>query len=152
MVVMVTVMTIYGAKTSRWNSGCRWMISLFLVQSLVSKSTLCPKYTITNTNTNTAGRWLVPCEQDGALVQTLVLSPRQNFSTNGRPGFCRYHRQHRQHRPHHPHHQIEFIPTLEFHQRHNKPCFWLTHRLLPWAHSPIARWPPSASTSSSTAC
>jgi len=35
--------------------------------------------------------------------------------------------------------QIEYIPTLEFHQRHNKPCFWLTHRLLPWAHSPIAR-------------
>ena len=48
------------------------------------------KYTITNTNTNTiiAGG-LVPCEQDGALLQTLVLSPRKNFSTNGRPGFCR---------------------------------------------------------------
>ena len=34
---------------------------------------------------------------------------------------------------------VEYIPTLHFHQRHNKPCFWLTHRLLPWAHHPLAR-------------
>ena len=31
------------------------------------------------------------------------------------------------------------MPTLEFHQRHNKPCFWLSHIWLPWAHSPVAR-------------
>ena len=50
-------------------------------------------YTITNTNA--AGGWLVSCEQDGALVQALVLSPRQNFSENGRPGLRRQPRQHK---------------------------------------------------------
>jgi hypothetical protein len=35
---------------------------------------------------------------------------------------------------------VEYVPTLHFHQRHNKPMFWLTHMFLPWAHNPIARW------------
>jgi hypothetical protein len=34
---------------------------------------------------------------------------------------------------------VEYVPTLHFHQRHNKPMFWLTHMFLPWAHNPIAR-------------
>jgi len=34
---------------------------------------------------------------------------------------------------------VEFVPTLDFHQRHNKPCFWLAHLWAPWASNPIAR-------------
>merc|ERR1712050_227331 len=33
----------------------------------------------------------------------------------------------------------EYVPTLAFHQRHNKPTFWLTHVWLPWASNPLAR-------------
>merc|ERR1719348_990398 len=28
---------------------------------------------------------------------------------------------------------VEYVPSLHFHQRHNKPTFWLTHHFLPWA-------------------
>ena len=35
--------------------------------------------------------------------------------------------------------QVEFVPTLDFHQRHNKPCFWMSHIWLPWADKPLAR-------------
>jgi len=35
--------------------------------------------------------------------------------------------------------EVEYVPTLHFHQRHNKPCFWLAHEWLPWASGPIAR-------------
>jgi delta24-sterol reductase len=35
---------------------------------------------------------------------------------------------------------VEYIPTIHFHQRHNKPCFWLTHLWAPWADHPIARY------------
>jgi len=35
---------------------------------------------------------------------------------------------------------VEFVPTLDFHQRHNKPCFWLTPLWAPWADRPIARY------------
>ena len=34
---------------------------------------------------------------------------------------------------------VEYVPTLDFHQRHNKPTFWLSHVWLPWADGPIAR-------------
>lgn len=34
---------------------------------------------------------------------------------------------------------VEYVPTLHFHQRHNKPTFWLSHVWLPWAHGPLAR-------------
>lgn len=34
----------------------------------------------------------------------------------------------------------EYVPTLHFHQRHNKPCFWLTKLWLPWAEAPLARF------------
>ena len=34
---------------------------------------------------------------------------------------------------------VEYVPTLDFHQRHNKPCFWLAHLWAPWASNPIAR-------------
>ena len=34
---------------------------------------------------------------------------------------------------------VEFIPSLHFHQRHNKPCFWMSHIWLPWADGPLAR-------------
>jgi hypothetical protein len=34
---------------------------------------------------------------------------------------------------------VEYVPTLHFHQRHNKPMFWLTHLWLPWSHHPVAR-------------
>jgi hypothetical protein len=34
---------------------------------------------------------------------------------------------------------VEYVPTLHFHQRHNKPMFWHTHLWLPWSHHPIAR-------------
>jgi len=34
---------------------------------------------------------------------------------------------------------VEYIPTLHFHQRHNKSCFWLAHVWVPWAHNIIAR-------------
>ena len=30
--------------------------------------------------------------------------------------------------------RVEYIPTLHFHQRHNKPCFWLTSLCLPYGH------------------
>jgi len=33
----------------------------------------------------------------------------------------------------------EYVPTLAFHQRHNKPTFWLSHIWLPWASNPLAR-------------
>ena len=33
----------------------------------------------------------------------------------------------------------EYIPTLHFHQRHNRPTFWLTPQWLPWASGPLAR-------------
>jgi len=33
----------------------------------------------------------------------------------------------------------EYVPTLAFHQRHNKPTFWLSHIWVPWASNPIAR-------------
>lgn len=35
---------------------------------------------------------------------------------------------------------VEYIPTLHFHQRHNKPCFWLAHIWVPWGHTIIARF------------
>lgn len=35
---------------------------------------------------------------------------------------------------------VEYVPTLHFHQRHNKPAFWLTHYWLPWAHNIVARF------------
>jgi len=35
---------------------------------------------------------------------------------------------------------VEYVPTLHFHQRHNKPTFWLSHVWLPWADGPIARF------------
>jgi len=35
---------------------------------------------------------------------------------------------------------VEFVPTLDFHQRHNKPCFWLTPLWAPWADHPVARY------------
>jgi len=35
---------------------------------------------------------------------------------------------------------VEYVPTLHFHQRHNKPCFWLTYIWAPWADHPIARY------------
>lgn len=34
---------------------------------------------------------------------------------------------------------VEYVPTLHFHQRHNKPCFWLAHIWLPWADHWLAR-------------
>ena len=34
---------------------------------------------------------------------------------------------------------VEFVPTLDFHQRHNKPCFWLAHLWAPWASNLLAR-------------
>ena len=34
---------------------------------------------------------------------------------------------------------VEYVPTLHFHQRHNKGCFWLAHLYLPWADGPVAR-------------
>jgi len=34
---------------------------------------------------------------------------------------------------------VEYVPTLHFHQRHNKGCFWLAHLYLPWADGLIAR-------------
>ena len=34
---------------------------------------------------------------------------------------------------------VEDIPTLHFHQRHNRPTFWLTKQWLPWASGPLAR-------------
>jgi len=34
---------------------------------------------------------------------------------------------------------VEYVPTIHFHQRHNKPTFWLSHVWLPWADGPIAR-------------
>ena len=34
---------------------------------------------------------------------------------------------------------VEYVPTLHFHQRHNKPCFWMSHIWLPWADGPLAR-------------
>lgn len=35
---------------------------------------------------------------------------------------------------------IEYIPTLHFNQRHNKPIFWLIEHLLPWLHHPLVRF------------
>merc|ERR1719483_100763 len=35
---------------------------------------------------------------------------------------------------------VEYVPTLHFHQRHNKPCFWLSDHWVPWAMGPIARF------------
>jgi len=35
--------------------------------------------------------------------------------------------------------RTEYIPTLEFHQRHNKPCFWLASVWLPYGHTFIFR-------------
>lgn len=35
--------------------------------------------------------------------------------------------------------RTEYIPTLDFHQRHNKPCFWLAHVWLPYGHTFIFR-------------
>ena len=35
---------------------------------------------------------------------------------------------------------VEYVPTLGFHQRHNKPCFWLSHIWLPWADQAWARY------------
>jgi len=34
---------------------------------------------------------------------------------------------------------VEYIPTLHFHQRHNRPTFWLSKQWLPWASGPVAR-------------
>ena len=34
---------------------------------------------------------------------------------------------------------VEYVSTLHFHQRHNKPTFWLSHVWLPWADGPLAR-------------
>ena len=34
---------------------------------------------------------------------------------------------------------VEYIPTLDFHQRHNRPTFWLTKLWLPWASGLVAR-------------
>ena len=36
--------------------------------------------------------------------------------------------------------RVEYVPTLDFHQRHNKPCFWMSHIWLPWADGLVARW------------
>jgi len=35
---------------------------------------------------------------------------------------------------------VEYVPTLQFHQRHNKGCFWLSAIWLPWAHNTLARF------------
>ena len=35
---------------------------------------------------------------------------------------------------------VEYVPTLDFHQRHNKPCFWMSHIWLPWADQAWARY------------
>ena len=35
--------------------------------------------------------------------------------------------------------RVEFVPTLQFHQRHNKPAFWLTHIILPYGHKFLFR-------------
>merc|ERR1712106_382924 len=35
--------------------------------------------------------------------------------------------------------QVEYVPTLHFHQRHNKGCFWLAHLYLPWADGLLSR-------------
>jgi len=35
---------------------------------------------------------------------------------------------------------VEYVPTLHFHQRHNKPTFWLSSVWLPWADGPLARF------------
>jgi len=34
---------------------------------------------------------------------------------------------------------VEYVPTLHFHQRHNKPCFWLAHLWAPWGSWLVAR-------------
>ena len=34
---------------------------------------------------------------------------------------------------------VEYIPTLDFHQRHNRPTFWLTKLWLPWSSGLVAR-------------
>ena len=34
---------------------------------------------------------------------------------------------------------VEYIPTLDFHQRHNRPTFWLTKLWLPWSSGFVAR-------------
>ena len=38
---------------------------------------------------------------------------------------------------------VEYIPTLHFHQRHNKPCFWIAHLWAPWGSHPLARYKPA---------
>jgi len=35
---------------------------------------------------------------------------------------------------------VEYVPTLDFHQRHNKGCFWLTPLWAPWADHPVSRY------------
>jgi len=35
---------------------------------------------------------------------------------------------------------VEYVPTLDFHQRHNKGCFWLSNVWLPWGNHPVARF------------
>jgi len=80
--------------------------------------------------------------RDSAVIMTGVFVEEKEVD------WSRVNRMGRWHKPWFYHHvrtflqkgnQVEYIPTLEFHQRHNKPCFWLTHRLLPWAHHPLAR-------------
>ena len=35
--------------------------------------------------------------------------------------------------------RVEYVPTLQFHQRHNKGYFWLTHFVLPYGHKLLFR-------------
>ncbi len=34
---------------------------------------------------------------------------------------------------------VEFVPTMDFFFRHNKPFFWLTHVWVPFGNNPIFR-------------
>ena len=84
---------------------------------------------------------LGPGQQHGPLVQTLVLPTRQVL-----PGP----RRGRVHRvrtyllsiiyTYLRTYVSRYVPTLHFHQRHNKPCFWMSHIWLPWADGPVARF------------
>ena len=35
--------------------------------------------------------------------------------------------------------KVEYIPTVDFYFRHNKPFFWLTHIWVPFGEHPIFR-------------
>ncbi len=34
---------------------------------------------------------------------------------------------------------VEYVPTMDFFFRHNKPFFWLTHVWVPFGNNPIFR-------------